>query len=57
MPGSEETRDPAVEEYFNIFTAIYIDIPKNCCSTISVQNISGTPVLVQNANLIVERVA
>lgn len=47
----------AVEEYFNIFTAIYIDIPKNCCSTISVQNISGTPVLVQNANLIVERVA
>jgi hypothetical protein len=26
----------AVEEYFNIFTAIYIDIPKNCCSTISV---------------------
>lgn len=47
----------AVEEYFNIFTAIYIDIPKGCCSTISVQNISGTPVLVQNANLIIERVA
>lgn len=47
----------AVEEYFNVFSAIYIDIPKGCCSTISVQNVSGAPILVQNANLIIERVA
>lgn len=47
----------AVEEYFNVFSAIYLDIPRNCCSTISVQNVSDIPVLVQNANLIIERVA
>ena len=26
----------AVEEFFNVFSAIFIDIPKNCCSQISV---------------------
>ena len=47
----------AVEEYFNVFGAIYLDIPRGCCSQISVRNISTQPVNVQNANLIVERVA
>lgn len=47
----------AVEEFFNVFTAIYLDIPRGCCSTISVRNISDQPIEVQNANLIVERVA
>ena len=31
----------AVEEYNNVFTAIFIDIPRNCCSQISVQNTSA----------------
>ncbi len=47
----------AVEEYFNVFGAIYLDIPKGCCSSISVQNTSTQAIEVQNANLIVERVA
>ena len=47
----------AVEEYHNIFSAIFIDIPKGCCSQISVRNISDQPVEIQNANLIIERVA
>lgn len=47
----------AVEEYNNVFSAIFIDVPKGCCSQISVRNTSGQPVNVQNANLIVERVA
>jgi hypothetical protein len=47
----------AVEEYFNVFGAIYLDIPRGCCSQISVRNISTQPVNVQNANLIIERVA
>ena len=46
-----------VEEFHNVFGALFIDVPKNCCMTISVQNISTQPILVQNANLIVERVA
>lgn len=47
----------AVEEFFNVFGAIYLDIPRGCCSQISVRNTSTQPVEVQNANLIVERVA
>lgn len=47
----------ATENFFNVFSAIFIDIPKNCCSTISVQNTSDQSIEVQNANLIVERVA
>ena len=47
----------AVEEYFNVFSAIFIDIPINCCSQISVKNMSTQSILVQNANVIVERVA
>lgn len=47
----------AVEEYWNVFTAIYLDIPRGCCSMISVRNISQQAIEVQNANLIIERVA
>ena len=47
----------AVEEFFNVFGAIFIDVPKGCCFTISVQNASSQAINVQNANLIVERVA
>ena len=47
----------AVEEYNNVFSAIFLDIPKNCCSQISIQNTSDEAIEIQNANLIVERVA
>lgn len=47
----------AVEEYFNVFGAMFIDVPKGCCLTASIQNTSAQSILVQNANLIIERVA
>ena len=47
----------AVEEFNNVFSAIFLDVPKGCCSQISVKNISDQSIDVQNANLIVERVA
>ena len=47
----------AVEEYNNVSAGIYIDVPIGCCSQISVENTSSIPINVQNANLIVERVA
>ena len=47
----------AVEQFFNVFSAVFIDVPHGCCSTVSVRNITDQPVDVQNANLIVERVA
>lgn len=45
------------EAYFNVFSATSIDVPSGCCSQIAVRNISNIPILVGNANLIVERVA
>lgn len=47
----------AVEEFNNVFSAIFLDIPRGCCSQISVRNTSDQPVDIQNANLIIERVA
>lgn len=47
----------AVENYFNVFGALFVDVPRNCCLTASVKNTSTQSILVQNANLIVERVA
>jgi hypothetical protein len=47
----------AVEEYNNVFSAIFLDVPKGCCSQISVKNLAEQAIEVQNANLIVERVA
>ena len=45
----------AVEEYQNVYGAIYLDVTTGCCMNISVQNISTIPIEIQNANLIVER--
>jgi hypothetical protein len=34
----------AVEEYNNVFSAIFLDIPRDCCMQISVKNLSTIPV-------------
>ena len=47
----------ATENFFNISTDIFVDVPRNCCITIGVRNITNESILIQNANLIVERVA
>lgn len=47
----------AVDQYFNVSSVIFLDVPAGCCSQISVENTSTIPINVQNANLIVERVA
>ena len=58
VPTSSMISTPAaVEEYHNVSAAIYIDVPIGCCTQISVENTSTIPINVQNANLIVERVA
>ncbi len=51
------TTPAAVLEYNNVFSSIFLDVPRGCCSQISVKNISTQAVNVQNANLIIERVA
>ena len=47
----------AVSQYNNVGASLYVDVPIGCCSQISVENTSTIPVNVQNANLIIERVA
>ena len=47
----------AVNEYFNISSSIYVDVPAGCCSQVSIQNNGLVPLNIQNTNLIVERVA
>lgn len=47
----------AAEQFNNVSSAIYLDVPCGCCVQVSVKNISTQSIDVQNANLIVERVA
>ena len=47
----------AAEQFFHVFGSVFIDVPTGCCSKISVKNISSQSILVQNSNLMVERVA
>ena len=58
VPATVMTVTPAaVEQFFNVSSSIFIDVPRGCCLSISVKNISTVPVDVMNANLIAERVA
>lgn len=47
----------AVNEYFNVYTSVYVEVPRGCCVTVAVENISTQAINVANPNLIVERVA
>lgn len=55
----------AVDEYFNVTSTAIITVPKGCCLTVAVENTSegataadpATAINVQNANLVVERIA
>ena len=58
VPSTIMTVTPAaVEEFFNVYSSLYVDVPRGCCVTISIKNISTVPVDVQNANLIIDRTA
>lgn len=48
---------PEDNQYFNVASAVYIDVPAGCCTTVSIKNTSNIAINVANANLIVERVA
>jgi hypothetical protein len=47
----------AVENYFNISSEALVDVPANCCLTVSVKNTSTQAINFANSNLIIERVA
>lgn len=45
----------AVENFFNIYIAAFVEVPRGCCVTIAVENSSTQAISVSNSNLIVER--
>lgn len=47
----------AVDNFFNVFVAAYIDVPRGCCVTVAVENTSTEAINISNANMIVDRVA
>lgn len=47
----------AAEQFNNVYTSVFLNVPAGCCYTISVVNTGSNDINVQNANLIVERVA
>ena len=47
----------AVENYFNVFVATFIEVPRGCCVTVALENTSTQAVEIANSNLIAERVA
>lgn len=56
-PSTMISTPAAIEEFNNVCGALFIDVAAGCCAQISVENTGTGPVSVQNANLIVERVA
>ncbi|MBO5715080.1 MAG: hypothetical protein J6S23_01645 [Clostridia bacterium] len=47
----------AVEEFANVYVSVLVEAPRGCCVSVAVENTSDEAIEVQNANLIVERVA
>lgn len=47
----------AVDQYNNVSSGIYIDVPRGCCVNIAVENTSGQAISVANANIVVTREA
>lgn len=58
LPGTTMTVTPAaVEEPFNVSKTTEIQIPRCCCQSIAVDNITTQAVAVSDANLTVNRIA
>jgi hypothetical protein len=55
----------AVDEYFNVTSTAIVTVPKGCCFSVAVENVSegataadpATAINVQNVNLVVTRIA
>lgn len=45
----------AVDVISNVAAAVFVDIPCNCCYTLSVKNIGEIPFTVEDANLVIIR--
>lgn len=64
-PAAVATDPPTTANFFNVTSTAIITVPKGCCLSVAVENVSEgataadtpTAILVQNANLVVDRIA
>ena len=47
----------AVDQYSNVFTAVFVEVPRGCCVTVALKNTSTQAISIANSTLLVERVA
>lgn len=47
----------AVENLFNVYVFAFIDAPRGCCVTATAKNTSTQSIVVQNANIAIDRIA
>nr|DAH89503.1 MAG TPA: hypothetical protein [Caudoviricetes sp.] len=47
----------AVDQYSNVFTAVFVEVPRGCCVTVALKNTSTQAIEIANANLVIERTA
>lgn len=58
IPTSRGVVTPAaVGDFWNVNEFAYITVPRGCCFTVGVQNSSGQAIEVENANIVINRVA
>lgn len=63
IPTSRAIVTPAAaENYFNVTSTAFITVPRGCCFNVSVENVAAgdtaaVPISIQNANLVITRVA
>ena len=64
-PAAAVADPPTAENFFNVTSTAIITVPRGCCWNVSVENVTepatptvpAEPILVQNANLVVQRIA
>ena len=64
-PAAAATDPPTTDNFFNVTSTAIITVPRGCCWNVSVENVTeptdpttpASPILVQNANLVVQRIA
>lgn len=64
-PAATATDPLTTDNFFNVTSTAIITVPKGCCWNVSVENVTepatpadpASPILVQNANLVVQRIA
>jgi len=64
-PAAVAADPPTTNNFFNVTSTAIITVPRGCCWNVSVENVTeptdattpASPILVQNANMVVQRIA